>query len=111
MLAIPEQKCPCCGQTVLDRRPLVDRTSNTFSWQGHLIEFSPKQAQLLDILARRMPRVATYDELISQLYGVDEPAESYKCVQTFICYCRRKLRPVGLDIEPVWKSGYRLVTA
>lgn len=54
----------------------------------------------------------TKEQLMVALYSdrPDDPPE-IKIVDVFICKLRKKLRPIGVDIETLWGQGYRLTPA
>ena len=67
------------------------------------IELSPRECDLLQVLARRPQQVFTRDELLERVFG---DADTTGSVDTYVHYLRKKL---GHDvIRTVRGSGYRL---
>ena len=64
---------------------------------------SPKEALLLETLARRPTRVFSRDELLDVVFG---EAETPGAVDTYVYYLRRKLGKAV--VETVHGLGYRL---
>jgi two-component system cell cycle response regulator CtrA len=54
----------------------------------------------------------TKDQLMAALYShrPEDPPEM-KIVDVFICKLRKKLKPIGVEIETLWGQGYRLSPA
>ncbi|CAM5764651.1 winged helix-turn-helix domain-containing protein [Bosea minatitlanensis] len=71
---------------------------------------SQTEARLFGALMRRP--VWSREQLMVALYShrPDEPPE-IKIVDVFICKIRRKLKPLGIEIENLWGQGYRLAPA
>ena len=77
---------------------------------------SPKEYQMLELLAEKKGTAVTKQMFLAHLYkGVDEPEP--KIIDVFICHLRKKLAyaskstryPAGKDyIETVWAKGYML---
>jgi two-component system, OmpR family, response regulator QseB len=67
------------------------------------VELSPREAALLEVLARRPERVFSREELLDRVF---DDADTTGSVDTYVHYLRRKL---GRDcVRTVRGSGYRL---
>jgi DNA-binding response OmpR family regulator len=70
------------------------------------VQLSPRECELLQVLARRPTRVFTRDELLDQVF---DDADTPGSVDTYVHYLRRKL---GRDVvRTVHGSGYRMGSA
>jgi DNA-binding response OmpR family regulator len=89
----------------LGARSLVVAERRVTGGGGPDVELSPRETDLLLVLARRPTQVFTRDELLEQAFG---DADTTGSVDTYVHYLRRKL---GRDvIRTVRGSGYRLGT-
>lgn len=103
--------CPCCGGTVNAKLPLVDLNTNVISWNDQTKKVGGTAAELMSIFANRYPAIADYDFLIDRLWGAGEPPDASNTLKSHICHLRRAVKPLGLKIENVWGTGYRLAFA
>jgi DNA-binding response OmpR family regulator len=87
------------------RRLVVD--SRVVVGDGHLdVTLSPREAALLEVLARRPGRVFSREELLDRVF---DDADTTGSVDTYVHYLRRKL---GREVvRTVRGSGYRLGSA
>lgn len=108
-----DRSCPCCGGVMYTKVPVyVDLTANEASVRGQAVKLTPRQAEVLHVLAEAFPRGVDKDRLINMVGGryatenVREP-----CIPVHISHIRRALRPFGVAIECLWGRGYRLIEA
>ena len=74
---------------------------------GKAVNVSGKEMIILEALAARFPNVVTTDQFLDALYsGMDEPKA--KIIDVFVCRVRKKVAPLGVDIQTVWGRGYAL---
>ena len=52
--------------------------------------------------------VVSKERLIAAVYALTDDLPEPKIVDVFICKIRKKIRPIGLEIETVWGDGHRL---
>jgi two-component system response regulator QseB len=69
------------------------------------VSLSEREAELLEVLARRPSRVFTREELRDRIF---DSAESEAVVETYVSYLRRKLGPEA--VRTVRGVGYRMGT-
>ncbi|UQZ37699.1 DNA-binding response regulator [Paenibacillus sp. PK3_47] len=72
-------------------------------------DFTPKEFDLLVMLARGRQRVYTREELVELLWGVNYEGET-RVIDTHIKNIREKLQKAGLPYQPVqtvWGLGYK----
>lgn len=104
--------CPCCGSALgPDKKIRVSLETNTISvgWSPLQITVAPALAELADILVSCMPRVATTEHIDSGLWGGNPPGALRKARHVYASQLRKAIAPLGLEIENVWDTGYRLV--
>lgn len=99
--------CPTCGQALPATPVRVDVVACVAVANGRSISLRPMEADCLGALAAVMPRVATRDYLMEWIDFQSDP-ETDLCIKVLICRLRPKIAPIGLIIETVWGSGYRL---
>ena len=92
---------------VLAAGPLrVDLGQHAASLDGHEVDLTPKEFDLLVLLLRHPGRAFSRDYLIEKVWGY-EAAGSDRTVDTHVLRLRKKLGPAGDRIETVWGVGYR----
>jgi DNA-binding response OmpR family regulator len=72
---------------------------------GKLIALAPQEQKLLSLLFKRIDETITKQELLHELDSVNESSEG--ALRVYIT----KLRKVGLEIQTIKGTGYRLVKA
>jgi len=72
---------------------------------GKLIQLAPQEQKLLSLLFKRIDETITKQELLHELDSVNESSEG--ALRVYIT----KLRKVGLEIQTIKGTGYRLVKA
>jgi two-component system, OmpR family, alkaline phosphatase synthesis response regulator PhoP len=89
----------------------IEPAARTVRRGGVPIDLSPKEFDLLLVLARRQNQVVSRAELLKLVWGYDTSVVS-RTVDTHIAELRRKLEAdpsTPRHIATVWKLGYRLV--
>jgi two-component system, cell cycle response regulator CtrA len=76
--------------------------------RGEQVSLTPKEYQVLELLALRKGTTLTKEMFLNHLYGgLDEP--ELKIIDVFICKLRKKLAGHGQHhVETVWGRGYAL---
>lgn len=96
-----------------NNRLVVDFFRHVITLDGHLLELSPTEFNLLTHLIRESPRVISPQELLHEVHGyVGEPWQASEIVRAHISNLRRKLKEMarGDDlIRTVRGVGYTLV--
>lgn len=96
---------------VLDLGPLrVDLAEHVASVDGSSLDLTPKEFDLLALLARNPGRAFARDYLIEKVWGYDAGGFD-RTVDTHVLRLRKKLGAVGERIETVWGIGYRFAKA
>jgi DNA-binding response OmpR family regulator len=84
----------------------VDPASRVASVDNRPLELTPKEFDLLYLLAANAGRAFARDYLIEQVWGYDAGGFD-RTVDTHVLRLRKKLGPLGERIETVWGVGYR----
>ena len=77
--------------------------------QGHALELSAKEFDLLGLLVRRRGEILTRDEILKQVWGYEDPPMT-RTVDTHILKLRQKIEPDPANpsyIQTVYGAGYR----
>jgi DNA-binding response OmpR family regulator len=90
----------------------VDRARRQVRWSGSVLELSPREYAVLDVLAGRAGAVVTKDALLRAVWG-DEQAATRNAVEVYVGYLRRKLEAAGAGalLQTVRGHGYLISTA
>jgi two-component system response regulator TctD len=86
----------------------LDRAARTAAVAGEPLALTRRELTLLEILASRIGRVFGKDELMDQLFGLDESG-SENAVEQYVARLRRKLQGAGLEIRTLRGLGYQMV--
>ena len=87
----------------------IDRAGRVAELDGRPLDLTRRELTLLEILATRPGRVFPKDELIDQLFGLDdEPSEN--AVEQHMARLRRKITGAGVEIRTLRGLGYQMVT-
>ena len=85
-----------------------DRDARRATIEGNLVDLSPREWMLLDLLLTQRDRVVTKDQ-IAESWAVERSAESGAgSIEVYIHRLRRKLEGSGLAIRTVRGLGYLL---
>jgi DNA-binding response OmpR family regulator len=89
----------------------VDRARRQVRWSGSVLELSPREYAVLDVLAGRAGAVVTKDDLLRAVWG-DEQAATRNAVEVYVGYLRRKLEAAGAGelLQTVRGHGYLIST-
>ena len=88
----------------------LDPNSCQVTYQGQLVNLTPKEYGLLDLLLRQQGRLIGRSKIIDRLWTFDDPP-SEETVKVHLKSLRRKLKAVGAPadlVETVYGFGYRL---
>lgn len=102
--------CPCCAAALPDDGHIRIDAEGGFVCVGrHVVRLPESEFYVFLALWRVRPRMLSTEALMDALYGLkpdDEPEEPI--MKIFVHKVRRKLAPLGIEIETVWGRGYRL---
>lgn len=101
--------CPCCGQPLPDTDDLrIDPSGIVVRW-GEYATLTRQEFDILEALRSAAPRMMTKEALLAALYQLRSDEPEIKIIDVWICKLRKKLKPLGVNIETVWGRGYRLL--
>lgn len=89
---------------------VLDPNKYEVKYQNNLVNLSPKEYQLLELLLRNCDRTLTKEIIINQLWSMEEIPQE-ETVKAHIKGIRKKLKIAGLKtniIENIYGIGYRL---
>jgi DNA-binding response OmpR family regulator len=86
----------------------IDPAGRTASVGGAPVELTPKEYELLLLLASHPGRAFSREFLVERLWGYEYDGVD-RTVDTHIVRLRKKLAAVGDQIVTVWGVGYRFV--
>jgi len=85
----------------------VDVAGRTASVEGRQIDLTPKEFELLHMLAAQPGRAYSREFLLQRIWGLEFDGFD-RTVDTHIVRLRKKLGPFGDHIVTVWGVGYKL---
>jgi DNA-binding response OmpR family regulator len=97
---------PPAAQPIVRGSLVVDVASHSASLDGQELDLTPKEFELLALLAAHPGRAFSRDFLLQSLWGYDYDGVD-RTVDTHIVRLRKKLGAVGDQIVTVWGVGYR----
>ena len=89
----------------------INPVSHTAIVHNHFVKLSPKEFDLLYLLASNPERVFTREQLLDFVWGEEEIVD-IRTVDSHVRYVRDKLRKAGLTNQPIqtiWGIGYKFV--
>jgi DNA-binding response OmpR family regulator len=96
------------GSTVLEVGDLrLDVAGRAASMSGTPLELTPKEFDLLHLLARQPGRVYSREYLLRHIWGLDYDGVD-RTIDSHVARLRRKLGPFGARLATVWGVGYKL---
>jgi len=101
--------CQLCGADILPGRLLVDVEGGLLVGNGEVAQLTRQEFGVFEALWTARPRTLSKEQLSAALYSLlpgDEP--EIKIIEVFVCKIRKKVAPLGFEIETVWGRGYRI---
>ncbi len=86
----------------------IDVTGRTASVAGKELELTPKEFDLLHVLAAQPGRAYSREYLLQRIWGVEYDGFD-RTVDTHVVRLRRKLGPLGDRVTTVWGIGYKML--
>ncbi|PWU66795.1 response regulator transcription factor [Gracilibacillus dipsosauri] len=90
----------------------IDPQARSVKVKGNELKYSPKEFDLLYLLASHPNRVYTREQLLDMIWGMDEIVD-IRTVDSHVRYVRDKLKKAGLPYQPIqtiWGVGYKFIT-
>ncbi|MGP4038377.1 response regulator [Gracilibacillus sp. D59] len=97
------------AKTIQFKELKIDPLSHTVTVKGKEIKYSPKEFDLLYLMASHPNRVYTREQLLDLIWGLDDIVD-IRTVDSHVRYVRDKLKKAGIShqpIETVWGVGYK----
>ena len=85
----------------------IDVAGRAASLSGTPLELTPKEFDLLHLLARQPGRAYSRQHLLQQIWGIDYGGVD-RSVDAHVVRLRKKLGPFGDRLATVWGVGYKL---
>jgi DNA-binding response OmpR family regulator len=103
--------CPCCGQALPSDDELRIDDAGIIVRSGRFTLLTVQENAIFASLHAAKGRLRTKEQLLSDGYWQADEEPEIKIIDVWVCKLRKKLRPLGVNIETVWGRGYRLVMA
>ncbi len=108
----PAGVCPCCGGDIDPDEIIIDIVSNRVGYRGHVLKLGPAEAEIMAVLVVSSPGSVQHEKIVSALWGgYDAPLTAEKTMHVHVHNLRARLKTIGLGVENIWATGYRLVKA
>jgi DNA-binding response OmpR family regulator len=108
--AVVRRSVGLADNIVVTGRLAVDLGRQTVAVDGKPVNLSPREFGLLAALCQRQGKIVPKDQLLAQMYQLDEePEAGLKIIDVMVCHIRKKLGPARESLATVWGRGYRLV--
>lgn len=103
------QCCPTCRRLLEASSDLIIDEAGILVRNAVFAALTQQEFAMFEALRKAKHRVLSKEALLNDLYGLlpDEP--EIKIIDVFICKLRKKLKPLGVEIQTVWGKGYRLL--
>lgn len=86
----------------------LDFHERQITFRGELLQLSPKDFTLLEVLLVNANRPVSKSMLQDKLYGFGDGAVSPNAIELRIARIRKKLQPTGVGIKALWGIGYQI---
>ena len=97
------------GETIRIAQLLMDISARTVEIAGEQVSLTPREFDLLAMLARFPDTVLHREQLLDLVWGAT--FYSHRSVDVHVARLRDKLKGSGVRIETAWGSGYRLTAS
>ncbi len=87
----------------------LDPASQEVRCSGALVEVTPRERAILELLVRRSPSVVTRRSIALHAWPEEADAVGSNTIEVHIARIRAKLKDAGASIETVRGAGYRMV--
>lgn len=101
--------CPTCGAALPPYLFAVDPESQIIVGNGRFAYLTSDEFAVFDCLYQARPRVLTKEQLLEAVTSFVDDAPEIKIVDVYVCKIRKKLAGLGVSIETIWGSGYRML--
>jgi len=77
--------------------------------RGEYAVLTRQEHAIFTALHAASPRIRTKEQLLADVYWSENDDPEIKIIDVWICKLRKKLQPLGVNIQTVWGQGYRLM--
>lgn len=92
--------CPCCGQPIpVSDDVIVSLDTNSITVRGMSLRLTPRQAEILRVLADKMPAPVRRQTVTARVWCLNERELTEKNLDVHVSNLRHKIAPLGLAIH------------
>lgn len=106
---VDPSQCPCCRQGLPHSPELIVDEAGILVRNGRFASLTRHEFALFETLQNAGHRILSQEALLRSIYGLQMDEPEIKIIDVFVCKLRKKLKPLGVEIQTVWGSGYRLL--
>jgi DNA-binding response OmpR family regulator len=90
---------------------VIDQDTGIVIRNGHFAQLTPSEFELFHLLWEKIGRVKTKQSIMDAIYWrlADDEEPGAKIVDVWICKIRKKLKPLGIEIQTAWGRGFRII--
>lgn len=100
------------GVSIPEMGFVINFSKREIQYHGQFVHLSPKEFNLVQLLAKNLPHVVQYDEIALEIWG-EEDADVKNRIKYLVHLIRKKFNAINADREvivTVDRFGYRLLT-
>lgn len=101
--------CPTCGQILPAELFAIDWEAGIIVCGGRFAQLTRQELAIFSALYGAKGGVRTKEQLLNAITSFVDDAPEIKIVDVFVCKIRKKVADLGVSIETIWGSGYRLM--
>jgi DNA-binding response OmpR family regulator len=102
------ENCPCCQQPLPLSDLIIDEAGFVLR-RGRFAALTQQEFAVFQELHTAGHRVRSRQALLQSLYQLDADEPNIQIIDVFVSKLRKKLKPLGVEIQTVWGRGYRLL--
>ncbi|HSM24463.1 MAG TPA: response regulator transcription factor [Anaerolineaceae bacterium] len=90
----------------------VNFSKREVSFQGHFVQLSPKEYELIELISKRIPHIVKYEDIAIELWG-EKSRSSKNRIKFLVHSIRNKFNEINSDVEVIINAsriGYRIKT-
>jgi DNA-binding response OmpR family regulator len=100
--------CPTCGSPIHSLNILVSLNGNTVTTARGSVRLSAGQAEIAWVLNKFSPAFVPVERLLVAIHGRNRENLPEQGLRTQIKRLRRLLDPIGVKIDCIYNTGYRI---
>ena len=87
----------------------IDRDKGLVTYNGATTRLQHRQMEVFMFLYKHRSKNVSRESLMWHLYQFRDTEPGSKILDVLVCHMRKRLRPIGVEIETIWGFGYRLL--